>query len=253
MAGFFRKVAGAFIEVERSEKARAEGAPARPADANLDDITRGASELLAQLESTQSAETSGRRGSAGPPGGAPADAPPAAAAPSGSLMGYTAEQVFSASDLGDGPQTAPRVLKIIAGLSMFPSEQQIVMVRAMDQADDTWSEEQVLDDARKRQSALRSHLQAVEHERGARMQELDALIQNAQSQAKQLMEEIDRQIADLQIQREAAIADTTATATDLEHQKKGVEEQAEHARRGITHVINALSGLMGFFGQRAAP
>ena len=145
------------------------------------------------------------------------------------------------------------MLKIIAGLSMFPAEQQVVMVRAMDQADDTWSEEQVLDDARKRQSALRSHLTAVEHERGARIQQLDALIQNAQSQGKQLMEEIDRQMADLQIQREAAIADATATVADLEHQKKSVEEQAEHARRGITHVINALSGLMGFFGQRAAP
>ncbi len=258
MAGFFRKVAGAFIEVERSEKDRAEGAAGRPAEANLDDITRGASELLAQLESTQSAETSGRRGAARPAAGAPAGAapaepPPAAAAPGDSLMGLTAEQVFSRGGLGDGPQTSPRVLKIIAGLSMFPSEQQIVMVRAMDQADDTWSEEQVLDDARKRQSALRSHLQAVEHERGARIQELDALIQNAQTQGKQLMEEIDRQVADLQIQREAAIADTTATVTDLEHQKKGVEEQAEHARRGITHVINALSGLMGFFGQRAAP
>lgn len=258
MAGFFRKVAGAFIEVERSEKDRAAGKPPdRPAEANLDEITRGASELLAQLESTQSAETSGRRGAArqaAPTEGAATGPQTAGAAPSAdSLMGMTAEQVFAASGMGDGPQTAPRVLKIIAGLSMFPSEQQIVMVRAMDQADDTWSEDQVLDDARKRQSALRSHLTSVEHERGARIQQLDALIQNAQSQGKQLMEEIDRQIADLQIQREAAIADATATVTDLEHQKKGVEEQAEHARRGITHVINALSGLMGFFGQRAAP
>lgn len=256
MAGFFRKVAGAFIEVERSEKDRGSGGSDRPAEANLDEITRGASELLAQLETTQSAETSGRRGSRGAQ--APAEAAPdssagAVAPPPDSLMGLTAEQVFSRGGLGDGPQTAPRVLKIIAGLSMFPAEQQTVMVRAMDQADDSWSEEQVLDDARKRQSALRSHLQAVEHERGARIQQLDALIQNAQGQGKQLMEEIDRQIADLQIQREAAIADATATVTDLEHQKKSVEEQAEHARRGITHVINALSGLMGFFGQRAAP
>lgn len=257
MAGFFRKVAGAFIEVERAEKDRGSGQPDRPAEANLDDITRGASELLAQLETTQSAETSGRRGAArqagSPAEAATAGSAEAAGAPPDSLMALTAEQVFARGGLADGPQTAPRVLRIIAGLSMFPAEQQVVMVRAMDQADDTWSEEQVLDDARKRQSALRSHLTSVEHERGARIQQLDALIQNAQSQGKQLMEEIDRQIADLQIQREAAIADTTTTVSDLEHQKKSVEEQAEHARRGITHVINALSGLMGFFGQRAAP
>ena len=79
MAGFFRKVAGAFIEVERSEKDRAAGSADRPAEANLDDITRGASELLAQLESTQSAETSGRRGSRARGQAAPAEAAPAAA------------------------------------------------------------------------------------------------------------------------------------------------------------------------------
>jgi chromosome segregation ATPase len=145
------------------------------------------------------------------------------------------------------------VLRIIAGLSMFPTDQQVVMMRAMDQADDTWSEAEVLEDARKRQSALRSHLQAVEGERAARIQELDAAIQTAQSQGRQLVEEIERQIAELQIQREAASADTTTSVTELEQQKKAVEDHAEHSRRGITHVINALSSLMGFFGQRAAP
>jgi hypothetical protein len=249
MAGFFRKVAGAFIEVERSEKARAEGASAPPGDPNLEEITRGASELLAQLETTQSQEGSRRRDAQ--PAGDIAAAPPGQV--SGSRMGLTAEQVFAQSGMDEGPHTAPRMLRMIAGLSMFPAEQQVVMVRAMDQADDTWSEEQVLDDARRRQSVLRSHLQALEEERAARIQELDALIQSTQGQGKQLVEELDRRIGELQIQREAAISDATAAVNQLEQQKKAVEGDSENARRGITHVINALSGLMGFFGQRTAP
>src|SRR5262249_38133530 len=143
--------------------------------------------------------------------------------------------------------------RMIAGLSMFPPEQQVVMVRAMDQADDTWSEDQVLDDARRRQSVLRGHLQSVEEERAARIQALDAQIQSTQGQGRQLLEDLDRRIGELQIQREAAIADATAAVAQLEQQKKALEDQAEQSRRGITHVINALSGLMGFFGQRTAP
>ena len=244
MAGFFRRVAGAFIEVEKSEQARAGKAEGSADARNLDEITRGASELLAQLETVQSSET-GPRGGEQP-------AAPAIELPAGSLMGLTAEQVFSHAGMGDGPHTAPRVLKIIAGLSMFPPEQQVVMVRAMDQADESWSEDQVLEDARKRQSALRSHLTSLEGERSARLQALDGEIQAAQGSGKQLTEELERQIADLQIQREAAISDTSAALTRLEQQKREVEQQAEQARRGITHVINALSGLMGFFGQRSA-
>ena len=249
MAGFFRKVAGAFIEVERSEKARAEGKSAPAGDPNLEEITRGASELLAQLENTQTQEGS-RRPDASPAGDLAA-VPPGQV--SGSSMGLTAEQVFAQGGLDEGPHTAPRMLRMIAGLSMFPAEQQVVMVRAMDQADDTWSEDEVLDDARRRQSTLRSHLQSVEEERAARIQELDALILSTQGQGKQLLEELDRRIGELQIQREAAISDTTTAVAQFEGQKKAVEDQAENARRGITHVINALSGLMGFFGQRTAP
>lgn len=246
MAGFFRRVAGAFVEIETSpdDEAAAVATGKRHGDPNLDEITRGASELLAQLESNP-ASAPGRAATSGE--SAPADAATHAELPPDSIMGLTAEQVFARSGLGDGPQSAPRVLKIIAGLSMFPPEQQIVMLRAMDQADDTWSEEQVLEDARRRQSALRTHLQAVDTERTARIQDLDSRIQSTQNLGRELIDEIDRRIAELTGQRETAIADSTSAVNRLDQQKKEVEDQAEQTRRGITHVVNALSALMGFF------
>ncbi|MCG8422756.1 MAG: hypothetical protein MJE77_32985 [Proteobacteria bacterium] len=271
MAGFFRKVASAFVEFEDDESDR-ESAP----QATFDDITRGTSELLAQLEGIQAAESgqpipepSQPDVGSSPDPVAPArpPSPPLAAGltrASGTdataqrvesaVMAMTAEDVFLSAGIEDGPNSASRVLKLIAGLSMFPPEQQVIMVRAMDSADETWSETEVLADARARQSALRSHLQVLEDERNHQLESIDARIDNTRQTGAQVLDEIDRQIQELQSQREAAIAETTHAVDELEQQKREVETHAEHARHGITHVINALSSLLGFFADgQAAP
>jgi DNA repair exonuclease SbcCD ATPase subunit len=130
---------------------------------------------------------------------------------------------------------------------MFPKEQQVLMVRAMDAADETWSEKDVLADARRRQSALRSHLQEIETERSQKLQSVAARVEKAQAEGKRRLDEIDSQIAEFQKLRQEAVAATTSALTEFELAKKQTEEAAEKARRGITTVINALSDLITFF------
>lgn len=162
-------------------------------------------------------------------------------------MTMTADQVFTAAALGDGPNSAQRVLKIVAGLAAFPKEQQVVMVRAMDAADDAWSEKDVLDDARRRQASLRNHISAIEAEKTERLRWIASNAQSAEAEGKQALTEIDAQIAGLQQLREQTAARTHAALTELEQQRRQLEDSAEKARRGITTVINALSELITFF------
>jgi hypothetical protein len=245
MAGFFRKVAGAFVEIEDTSGARAgkpgaaKGPTKGPTKAPaLDAITDDAAALLAQLEHS----AGGARGAA--PGGAQT---------AGGTMVRTAEDVFREAGIAETANSADRLLKVIAGLKMFPPEQQLVMVRAMDQADESWSEPAVLEDARVRQSALRSHLQRIEGDRAERLKALQQKIADTRAEGKSLVGDIDARIAELQTKREAAVVHATEAVTQLEGKITELEAEAERARRGVSQVINALSGLMTFLtGGKAA-
>ena len=124
MGGFFKKVAGAFVYLdEGGNKADSDAAKAQVADDETAELIRRAA---------QSA----------PAPQAQIDIPPAAKSGSSSAMAMDAEDVFASAGVTDGPNSSQRLLKIIAGLTMFPREQQILMVRAMDAADETWSEKE---------------------------------------------------------------------------------------------------------------
>jgi len=236
MSRFFRKVAGAFVEFKDEEPPKADAATA-----TLDEITKDASDLLAQLEKTGAAGGSVDSAGEGAAGAA------RYSVGEGSALRMTAEDVFAAAGLADGPNSARRVLKIIAGLTMFPRSQQVLMVRAMDSADESWSEASVLEDARARQSVLRTHIEAVAQERADRVQGLRQKIADEQARGQAALDDIDRQITELQAQRKQTIEQTTGRVAELDNETRQLDEAAEEARRGITRVVNALSDLITFF------
>ena len=228
MAGILRKFASAFVVLDDANST----VEAHP---DLEDVTRDAAQLLAQLEGGTSAS----------PGLG------AENTPSSGAMAMTAQQVFQSKNLEDGPNAAPRLLKIIAGLSMFPREQQLMMVRAMDAADDSWTEQEVLNDATTRYQVLEQHLLAIAAEREANARAIDQQIQQTQEGGRAVLQEIDGQIASLYARREKEAAETTTVLAQLDGQKQELLRQDERARQGIQQVLQALTGLITFFG--AAP
>jgi hypothetical protein len=160
----------------------------------------------------------------------------------------TAEDVFRAAGLGDGPNAAPRLLKLIAGLNMFPREQQLAMVHAMDAADESWSEQEVLADAQQRLRALELHLEALGAERQASLGAIEAEGQQTRQAGQAVLEEIDRQIAALYARRQQETTETATALATLETRQQETLRSEENARRGIQTVMQALGGLMAFFG-----
>jgi hypothetical protein len=230
MSSIFRKVASAFVVMEDRP-----AAPAGEAEGNLDDIARDASQLMAQFESSE---------------GTPVDMVPAA---SGSLLDQTAEDVFRDKGIGDGPNSAQRLLKLVAGLSMFPREQQVAMVRAMDAADDSWSEAEVVKDAQRRQGALRGHLQRVAQEKAQRAQTLVQEVELTKKNGSEVLAEIDKRIAELYARREQEAATTATAVAKLEQQQRELEAHEQRARQGISQVIQALGSLLSFLGIAQGP
>lgn len=229
MSKFFKKVASAFVVIDENaqDAGAAEGSEAQ--SAGLDQITQDTSSLLAQLEGQPAAQTS-------------------AAQTGGSLLDLTAEDVFRMSHVQDSPNSALRLIKLITGLSMFPREQQLTMVRAMDVADDTWSEAAVVQDAQKRQAILRKHLANVAAERAQRMNQVSATIAETKKNGDAVLAELDKRIAELYARREKEAAATTTEVAQLEQQQRELEAAETRARQGTAQVIQALSGLLTFLG-----
>ncbi len=237
-------MAGAFVELDDEEGS----------SHAFDDIKSDPEDILAQLKSSQASERGGSTtGEVAAPSVAPSGPPPgltsssAATQPNLSVMMMTAEEVFSTAGVVDGPNSATKALKLIAGLAMFPAEQQVVMVRAMDTADDSWTEGTVLDDARARQSLLRSHLDAIASAKANQISTLESEITAAQKEGTNMVQDLEKQITNLQAKLAETVALTSEQISMLRQSITVVQNNSASAQKGISLVVNALSGLITFF------
>jgi len=236
MSKFLRKVASAFVVVDDDASTTAETAGTQ--QEGLADMAKDTSTLIAQLESRPQPE---------------ADASAAGTRDQTSLLDWTAEDVFRDSALQDSPNSALRLIKLIAGLSMFPREQQLAMVRAMDQADDSWAEADVVQDARKRQALLRAHLARVAKVGEDRSKEIAAAVEMTNQNGRAVLAELDQRIAALYARREQEAAETATAVSKFQHQQQEIDARVARARQGTAQVIQALGGLLSFVGASQTP
>lgn len=237
MSGVFRKIARVFVEIDDSRTAASEAAP----DSAGLDPGADAAELLARLDGTFAPTTSTPAEPSAPP-------VPSASPDTSSVLDATEEQIFAQQGIADAAGSAVRVTKMLQGLAQFPPAQQLAMVRALDAADDTWSEAMVLTDARARQAALRAHLLKIEQARASRVAAIEQESRAAQATRAAQLTEIDGQIAELTRLREQAVAEAAQTLAGLEQQKQSVELGADAARRRLDEAIARFGALLGFFG-----
>jgi hypothetical protein len=239
MAGFFKKFASAFVQFDgQSSAAEAGGETSAALEAEL-----------AALEGQPTAL--GEASSA-----APAAPPPVEAmlpAETQALLALTPDQIFAEAGFVETPASAPRVVKMLAGLAQFPHPQQLAMLRALDAADDTWSETEVAQDAQNRQATLEAHLTRIEQTRQGRILALDQQAASAQETRVATLAEIDRQIADLMKLREEAITDCASAMAGVDREKRELELAAMDARNRTLAAAQQLGQLVAFFSAGGPP
>ena len=193
-----------------------------------------------------------RAGASAGPAGAPAQASAAGSSPI-PLTEQTATDVMAAAGIEEGPSSAQRMLKMLAGLAMFPPEQQKLMIQAMDAADLTWTEQSVMQDAQQRIGVLQQHLQKLIQEKNTRQQGLAAQMSTMQAKGNEIVSEIDKQIAELQKMRAEAMTETTQELDRLTQEGKALEDKTLKAHAGISQVIHSLSQMVAFLGGNPGP
>jgi hypothetical protein len=239
--GVWKKLGGVFLEFDEEAVTQKKGAAPKKV-ASPSDLTGDADDLLAALEGRKPAPARPRRARAATPArpAAPKKAP-------ADILTMDTTAVYARAAIQDNPNSADRILKMIGGLAAFPPEQQRAMVQALDAADPSWSEPQVLEDARSRQGALRSHLRAIEQDKTARVAAINTKQKQVEETGLGTLNEIDKQLAELQALRQQQVASTASQVQRLEDESGTLATSGEAARHSITDEINRLSGLMTFF------
>jgi hypothetical protein len=155
--GFWRKVAGAFVEFEEGPTAPRPPAPPPSIEAELASTEKLLQELSAGRSAPSSAfpppATPTPAASAPPPASAPPAAsapPPASAAGPGAELpaGASFADLYTAAKIAPVHHTAEQLLAILDGLAAMPPDACRLAVQAMDAADDRWTVADVLHDAR---------------------------------------------------------------------------------------------------------
>jgi len=239
MAGFFKKIASAFVELDSSS----------PSSGAAVDTSAAIEAELAALEGQPNAT-----------GGAPSQAAQLAPAPEAALpaetqalLSLTPDGVFAEARFTETPASAPRVVKMLAGLAQFPHPQQLAMLRALDAADDSWSESEVTQDAQSRQATLEAHLTRIEQTRQGRLLALDQQGAVAQETRVATLAEIDRQIAELMKLREDAITECANSMASVDREKRELEMATMDARNRTLAAAQQLGQLVAFFSAGGPP
>ena len=229
--GFFKKVAGAFVEIEETGP---ELDPVSP-----DDLNAEAAALLAEIEAGASTEA------APPP---PPPPPPADDGEAHLQLGLPFEEIYARLGVPRSPYTAEMLLRVVEGLKALPAAQALAAVEAMDAADDRWSVGDVLGDADRKVMALSSMrdemknaIAQAEQLHAAQTQAIDTSLQATE-------DEISKQIAELEAlrkeARETGATERAAALSDLEATRQACATEADR----LDGEVKRLGQVRSFLG-----
>lgn len=270
--GFWKKVAGAFVEFDES------GAPTGT-DGDAAALRAEADRLLAELQQVPPPGGHSARASAADRGSATtaptAARPPArkdqgppplpkgagAKPPGGAATAVTAvpfdaslplSTLYSEYGVPPSPYTAEQLLAVLDRLRAMPRDQILVAVEAMDEADDRWNVADVLLDAERKQAALQGVLDRLdaderraEEEAAQKKERLQAQVAEAEAEVKRQIETLHAQLEDL---RRSANEEIRGSDDGLAERRQGYETE----RQRFSEELKRLR-FVGTFFQRTAP
>ncbi len=227
--GFFKKVAGAFVEVDETNP---ELEPV-----SVDDLNAEAADLLAQIEAGSRSDD--------------AEAPPPPPPPpeTGFETGLPFEAIYARAGVTQSPYTAEMLLRVVDGLKALPPAQALAAVEAMDAADDRWKVGDVLLDADRKIEALAGvRLTMQDHVRGAEML-CERTTSTIDEHLAATEAEIAKQIAELESLRaealQTAATERAGALSELEATRQACTLEAER----VAAEISRLSQVEDFLGE----
>jgi hypothetical protein len=253
--GFWKKVAGAFVEFDDPKAPPTQAAPPSSVEDDLASAERLLRELNAGSRGAEPAKAPARAADPFPPtgGGTPASGggqtPPAFSPPtlapagdgSGAITPVPFADLYTGARVPPVHNTAEQMLAILDGLAAMPPEACRMAVTAMDAADDRWTVADVLVDARLKVEALAAYTAQVSERATAAVTKAEADRAAIDKGLTEAESAIQQQIAQLQAELASFQADAAEERARIDAELQAVKEgvaseaarvQAEIARLG---------------------
>jgi hypothetical protein len=259
MAGFWRKVAGAFVEFE--------DAPAK-SDTVDDDLAK-AEALVRELDARASAPSTPQvapvvspvaspRPASPPP---PPPAPPPVAGPGTSPVGSapdvpegaTYASFYAEAGLPSVHHTAEQMLAILDGLAAMPREASRLAVKAMDDADDRWTVDDVIGDGRRKRQVLEAVVAKLHGWAGDAEARAASEVAEADAVEKQAEATIEEQIAQLRAELDAFRAEAAERRVQAQTSLQASRDAVARETARMQSELYRLSRLEAFFEAPATP
>lgn len=250
------------VELDPEEQARVDEAPAPkggPAKKAGDDIDRLLQDTEALLSSAAPAPSAAKaappppaRAAAPPPRpAAPPPPPPATRAPAQTDAGVVEGRAFSDLYLEASVQIsafpAEKLQRLLEGLRAMDPITRKAAILAMDAADDAWSIDDPLDDARRKIAVLQAHkgqLSTIVQDAEARA---GRELKSAEDYQNEATTKIRAQISELEALLQQELTGVATRKAQIQSRTQSTRESAARESARIDQEIAALSGILEVF------
>ena len=164
-------------------------------------------------------------------------------------MEWSLDDVFRDGGAATGKNSAETAIKLRDSLATFPETAQLAMVRAMDAADDSWTEADVLADAQKRVTILGQYSTLVDADENKRVAAAHAASAEFETNHATTIAKIDANIASLQADREHLVQEIAQANALAEEQANAVKVKAGQIRELVANAVARYQAVLKFFGK----
>lgn len=167
-----------------------------------------------------------------------------------SRLDVTPDEIYAHANLPASRYPAERLLRLLDGLAAMDENTRLAAVTAMDQADDTWSLEDPIQDARNKATALEAFATSLESDLQRLTGELDAQIQDSQAREGEEAARIRSQIADLEALLARRVETGAQERTQFEAQRKVLAQETASQVKALKALSSRLRALVFQFPEK---
>ncbi|MCK6527222.1 hypothetical protein L6R50_06530 [Myxococcota bacterium] len=244
--GFWKKVAGAFVEFEGGEDP---GAP-RPGGLVPEDLSDDAEALIRELGS---AAPSPRTAPTPPPPPSAPAAPDPAAGSADVQEGIPFERIYAEAGVPPSHYTVEQLLAVIERLRALPREQALVAIEALDAADERWTVADVVADADRKTAALKAVVDRLGGRERAAGEGAAAERTRIEKQVAEADAEVRRQIAALEAEMAGIREEAAAETARIDAALRATREACARERTRVGDELNRIRQVPVFLSGSQAP
>jgi hypothetical protein len=181
----------------------------------------------------------------------PAETPPVLAqyAESEVVEGRSFDEIFLGASLPISPFPAERLLRLLDGLRAMDEATRKAAVRAMDNADDSWTIADPVIDAQRKIAVLEAYKEVVNQQVAGIEEKAAAEAAELKANQERAVAEIRKQIAELERLLEREMRKTTEQIAGLEANAKASREAAAREARRVSAEIDRMQEIPAQFAQ----